>query len=138
MEKLRIQLFENVFEIINSPPSRTDALASAYLAYQVRLPRHVLRRDIPAITGSVLTVYRLAKHFRQQDMRDCPEHIFRGALQQVRNSHQQLSFPQPDCAIDVGEAEKFRAQVGDLGTRPKFTVGLLEHFCEAVAHFSSD
>ncbi len=65
MKELRIQVFEDSFEVIGVSLGRSDPLPSANLPDKMGLARHMLRRNISPVASGVVAIDRLAVHLCQ-------------------------------------------------------------------------
>src|SRR5438128_11761592 len=100
----------------------------------MRLPRHVLAPNVPAIARSELAIYRLAVHLGQQDVGNCLQHITRRAFEQIGNPYQQASFTQTDSVVYIGETEELDLKLRDRRPRPKLAKSLFKNLDEFAGH----
>jgi len=113
MKEPSIQIIKDDIQVVDPAPRRGDVFTSSQLPDQVRLFRHMMGRDISAITGGVRTIQRLAVYLGKQDMGNGAKHVLGCTFEQVGNSHQQLAFTEADRVVHIGKAEELDAQFGE-------------------------
>jgi len=136
VEEAEIQIVKNLVEIVMFSQRTFNALASAQLAYELRLLRHGMAAGVFAVTRGVSSVNGLAMQLGDEDVQDGIEHRLGRALQKIREADKDASLAQADGAIDVGEAIETDFKLRQRRARAQITVCLLENLGEVGSHLS--
>jgi hypothetical protein len=107
MEKPRIELLKDRFQVVGPALGGIETLASAHLAHQVSLPADVVAGHVTPVSGRGFAIDRSAVHLGQKDVGDGAQHRFRRALQEIGKPHQQFALAHPDGVFDAGKSEEF-------------------------------
>ena len=107
-----------------------NALASAQLAYELRLLRHGVATGIFPVSSGMGSVNRFAMELGNEDVQNGIEHRFRRALQEIREADENASLAQADGAIDVGEAIETDFKFRHRNARTQISICLLKNLGE--------
>jgi len=136
VEESRVQVLENIFQIVGSTLCTFDSFTPAHLSDEVSFLRDVVARNVAAITRRLCPLDGLAVHFGQKDVRDGAQHRVWSSLQKIGKSDKQLSFTHADGVVDVHEGEEFNGKLRHGRARTQFAIGFLEDVQQPVSHLA--
>jgi len=137
VKETRVQIFEDLFQVVRPALRRLDPLSPAHLPHQMGFPPDVVTGNIAPIAYRIRPLDRLAIHLGQQDMGNCPQHGFWRAFQQVRQAHQEFPIAQANGVVDVDESEELDAQLGARRARTQLAIGFLENLEKPLPHVAA-
>ena len=83
VEKTSIEILKDTLEIICSTLGRREVLASAHLAYKIRLSADGVAGNIATVMDGWFAPNWLVVHLGQQDMGNSSQYRFRRAFQEI-------------------------------------------------------
>ena len=117
VEKARVQVFENLPQIMVRAGRAGDEFATANLPDKMHLPAHVSPVEIEAIAVRIHPGNLAAIQFAEQDISQGFGHRGGSALEQVRHTHVNAVFGQAYEAIRIRERAEIDADDGRRGSR---------------------
>ena len=134
MKKSPVQVVKKFFEMIMMSPRRMNVLSPPHLPHQSSLRRNIVAGDISPVTRALSPIHRLAIELRQQYMRNRMQHIYRSALQQVRDPRINLSLPQSNRIVDGDKRIKPNMHNWRRRARPKFAISFVKNLGYLLKH----
>src|SRR6478672_9162298 len=115
-----------------------NALASAQLAYELRLLCHGVATGIFPVSSGVGSINGLAMELGNEDVQNGIEHGLGRAFQEIREADENASLAQADGAIDVGEAIETDFKFRQGRARTQIAICLLKNLGEGGGHLDQE
>jgi len=138
VKEAAVQVFENLFKVILPPASRVDVFASAHLANEPRLGRHVVTKNVSAIARTQSSINRLAIQLAEQDVGDPVQDRFGRAFKQIRDAKVKFALTETDRVVDRDERIETNMNRGKSSVRPEIAVGACDDFLQVGRHSEED
>lgn len=134
IEKFGVQIFEDLFQVVVRAFGAMDLLAPAHLPDQVGLGGDALASRKLSEARCMAAVDLFSIELGYQDVEDGVKHIVTGALQQVRQPHQDASIAQADGVVEVGKRKELHLEFGKRRPWTQLPVGMLKKIRNSGVH----
>ena len=138
MKEARIQIIEDLFQVVMLAVGAEQALAPAHLPDQVGLGRDALAAGKFTEARSMLLINFFAIKLGDQDVKDGVQDWIGRTFKKIRDSHQNPSLAQPNGVVQIGEREEQNLELRHGIARTEFAVGAFEEGTDCWIHVFSD